>query len=118
MRLPILEIENAAQGAVRKQFRRLQGDVSQQILDIHSAFHFSLQEKCQTSEMRLVEKRNRIFDQIGLVDVGFDGRFYQRKQEFGPVLEMPGDDRRAVFIARRSCRARRLRQQPNDGFNL
>lgn len=79
MRQPVREIGNVAQGAVWKQFWRLQGDVSKQILDIYSAFHFSLQEKCQTGQIRIVEKRNHVVNQTSLVNVGFDGRLYQRK---------------------------------------
>lgn len=109
MRQPVCEIGNVAQGIVWKQSRRLQGDVSEQILDIYSAFDFSLQEKCQTGQVRVVEKRNHVVNETGLVNVGFDGRLYQRKQEFGPALEMPGRDCRAVFIACLDCCARRLR---------
>ncbi|RWF10374.1 MAG: hypothetical protein E5V28_16585 [Mesorhizobium sp.] len=79
MRQPVCEIGNVAQGAGWQQFRRLQGDVSKQILDIYSPFHFSLQEKCQTGQVRVVEKRNYVVNQIGPVNVGFDCCLYQRK---------------------------------------
>ena len=56
MRQPVREIRIVGQRTVRKQLRCLQNSLRQQVFNICSTFHLSLQKRCKAGQIRVVEK--------------------------------------------------------------